>query len=62
MALISPKLGEMIAFRKVMKSIPKDSAVDEASIEATSKNKGINLNIFLPLLLRIRDQRIYLTI
>ncbi|MGB3938799.1 MAG: glycosyltransferase family 2 protein, partial [Candidatus Cloacimonas acidaminovorans] len=34
MALIYPKLGEMIAFRKVMDSIPKDSAVDEASIEA----------------------------
>ncbi|MBM4403516.1 MAG: glycosyltransferase [Candidatus Cloacimonetes bacterium] len=34
MALISPKLGEVIAFRKVMDSIPADSAVDEASIEA----------------------------
>ncbi|HNV92366.1 MAG TPA: glycosyltransferase [Candidatus Cloacimonas sp.] len=43
MALISPKLGEMIAFRKVMKSIPKDSAVDEASIEAIIKEQGYKL-------------------
>jgi cellulose synthase/poly-beta-1,6-N-acetylglucosamine synthase-like glycosyltransferase len=34
MALIQPKLGEMIAFRKVFSSIPVESAVDEASIEA----------------------------
>jgi cellulose synthase/poly-beta-1,6-N-acetylglucosamine synthase-like glycosyltransferase len=34
MALKSPKLGEMIAFRKVFTSIPPESAVDEASIEA----------------------------
>lgn len=43
MALISPKLGEMIAFRKVMDSIPRDSAVDEASIEAIIKAKGLKL-------------------
>jgi len=43
MALISPKLGEMIAFRKVMESIPKDSAVDEASIEAIIREKGLKL-------------------
>ena len=43
MALISPKLGEMIAFRKVMDSIPKDSAVDEASIEAIIREKGLKL-------------------
>ncbi|GAB1467746.1 hypothetical protein MASR2M64_04290 [Candidatus Cloacimonadota bacterium] len=43
MALISPKLGEMIAFRKVMDSIPSDSAVDEASIEAIVRNKGLKL-------------------
>jgi cellulose synthase/poly-beta-1,6-N-acetylglucosamine synthase-like glycosyltransferase len=43
MALISPKLGEMIAFRKVMDSIPKDSAVDEASIEAIVKQQGLTL-------------------
>jgi len=34
MALKSPKLGEMIAFRRVFESIPPESAVDEASIEA----------------------------
>lgn len=43
MALISPKLGEMIAFRKVMESIPKESAVDEASIEAIIRQKGLQL-------------------
>jgi cellulose synthase/poly-beta-1,6-N-acetylglucosamine synthase-like glycosyltransferase len=43
MALITPKLGEMIAFRKVMDSIPKDSAVDEASIEAIIRSRGLEL-------------------
>ncbi len=43
MASISPKLGEMIAFRKVMESIPKESAVDEASIEAIIRQKGLKL-------------------
>ncbi len=43
MALISPKLGEMIAFRKVMEAIPKDSAVDEASIEAIIRAQGYQL-------------------
>ncbi|MBP7310125.1 MAG: glycosyltransferase [Candidatus Cloacimonetes bacterium] len=43
MALISPKLGEMIVFRKVMETIPADSAVDEASIEALIKARGLKL-------------------
>lgn len=43
MALISPKLGEMIAFRKIMDSIPQKSAVDEASIEAIIKAAGLGL-------------------
>lgn len=43
MAMISPKLGEMIAFRKLMDSIPADSAVDEASIEAIVRSHGLNL-------------------
>jgi len=43
MALISPKLGEMIAFRKVMNAIPGDSAVDEASIESMVKAAGLQL-------------------
>lgn len=47
MALISPKLGEMIAFRKVMNSIPADSAVDEASIEAMVKAKNLSL-LYIP--------------
>ncbi len=41
MALISPKLGEMIAFRRVFDSIPPESAVDEASIEAEIVKKGL---------------------
>ncbi len=43
MALISPKLGEMIAFRRLMDSIPADSAVDEASIEALVRARGLKL-------------------
>ena len=37
MAMINPKLGEMIAFRKCFEEIPAESAVDEASIEAEIK-------------------------
>ena len=43
MAMISPKLGEMIAFRKLMDSIPAESAVDEASIEAIVRQAGLKL-------------------
>ncbi|PKN78913.1 MAG: hypothetical protein CVU48_06875 [Candidatus Cloacimonetes bacterium HGW-Cloacimonetes-1] len=43
MALISPKLGEVIAFRRLMKEIPAESAVDEASIEALVKAKRLKL-------------------
>jgi cellulose synthase/poly-beta-1,6-N-acetylglucosamine synthase-like glycosyltransferase len=43
MAMIHPKLGEMIAFRRVFNAIPKDSAVDEASIEAIVKSKRLKL-------------------
>lgn len=43
MAMISPKLGEMIAFRRLMDSIPADSAVDEASIEAIVRSRGLKL-------------------
>ncbi len=43
MAMISPKLGELIAFRKVMDRIPKESAVDEASIEALIRSKRLRL-------------------
>jgi len=47
MALINPKLGEMIAFRRVFTSIPADSAVDEASIEALIKGKRLKL-LYVP--------------
>lgn len=43
MALLSPKLGEMIVFRRLMDSIPTDSAVDEASIEAIVRRAGLKL-------------------
>ena len=42
-ALQAPKLGEMVAFRKIMISIPEDSAVDEASIEAAIVSQGLSL-------------------
>ena len=46
MALKSPKLGEMIVFRRVFDSIPAESAVDEASIEALiAKNNLTKLYI-----------------
>jgi cellulose synthase/poly-beta-1,6-N-acetylglucosamine synthase-like glycosyltransferase len=41
MALINPKLGEMIAFRKCFERIPTESAVDEASIEAEIKARNL---------------------
>lgn len=43
MAMLKPKLGEMIAFRKIMDSIPAESAVDEASIEAIIRDAGYKL-------------------
>ena len=43
MALISPKLGEMVAFRNVVGSIPTQSAVDEASIETSITAQGYKL-------------------
>ncbi|NQV19470.1 MAG: glycosyltransferase [Armatimonadetes bacterium] len=43
MALISPKLGEMIAFRRIFEQIPDESAVDEASIEAIMRDNGLKL-------------------
>jgi len=42
-ALQSPKLGEMVAFRKVLDRIPADSPVDEASIEAIITKMGLQL-------------------
>jgi len=43
LSLVSPKLGEFIAFRNIIDSIPEQSAVDEASIEAKVKEKGYRL-------------------
>lgn len=40
LALIDPKLGEMIAFRNIIRKFPKDTAVDEASIEAMITKAG----------------------
>jgi len=39
----TPKLGEMIAFKNIVKEIPKETAVDEVSIEAIIRKKGLEL-------------------
>lgn len=43
LALKTPKLGEIVAFRNIVEKIPVDTAVDEASIEAIIRKKGLNL-------------------
>lgn len=43
MAMQSPKLGEMIAFRKIFDKIPVKSAVDEASIESIIRENNLKL-------------------
>jgi len=47
LSLISPKCGEMVAFRKTFPAIPADSAVDEASIEQLVVNGGARL-VYVP--------------
>lgn len=42
-AMQYPKLGEMVAFRNVVKSIPYKTPVDEVSIEAVIKSLGLEL-------------------
>jgi len=42
-ALTTPKLGELVAFRNFIKEIPCDTAVDEASIEALLRKAGYGL-------------------
>ena len=42
-ALKNPKCGEMIAFRNVIRSIPKQSAVDEANLEVLLKLIGFKV-------------------
>jgi biofilm PGA synthesis N-glycosyltransferase PgaC len=42
-ALATPKLGELVAFRRVLSAVPSDSAVDEAEIEAMVRDQGLRL-------------------
>jgi len=42
-ALTTPKLGELVAFKNFVKKIPNDTAVDEASIEAIVRDAGYEL-------------------
>jgi len=44
LALNHPKLGEMIAFRNIVHAIAKDTAVDEASIEALVTEAGYRIH------------------
>jgi len=46
-ALEEPKLGEMVAFKKKVTPIPRDSAVDEASLEAAIREAGLEL-VYVP--------------
>lgn len=43
LALEAPKMGEIVAFRNVVKRIPEDTAVDEVSIEAAVTQRGLSL-------------------
>lgn len=43
LARMSPKLGEVVAFRNVVPSIPSDTAVDEISIQALITQLGYRL-------------------
>jgi cellulose synthase/poly-beta-1,6-N-acetylglucosamine synthase-like glycosyltransferase len=42
-ALMTPKLGELVAFKNFVREIPGDTAVDEASIEALTREAGYEL-------------------
>ncbi len=42
-AIRQPKMGEMVAFRKIFQRIPKTSAADEANIEPLVKGQGYQL-------------------
>lgn len=46
-ALRSPKLGELVAFRRAFERMPTDTAVDEAAIEALVVARGLRL-IYVP--------------
>jgi cellulose synthase/poly-beta-1,6-N-acetylglucosamine synthase-like glycosyltransferase len=43
LATEAPKMGEIVAFRNIVKRIPEDSAVDEVSIEADVTRQGLCL-------------------
>lgn len=43
LCLRAPKLGELIAFRNIIKQIPRDCVTDEVYIEAAVKGKGYQL-------------------
>lgn len=45
--LISPKLGEMVAYRKIFERIPYASAVDEATVEPLIVGQGYKL-LYVP--------------
>jgi len=47
MALISPKCGELVAFRKVFSRLPVDTAVDEAWIEHEIVRRGYKI-VYIP--------------
>jgi poly-beta-1,6-N-acetyl-D-glucosamine synthase len=42
-ALRSPKLGELVAFRRTFGTLPRDTAVDEATIESLARSQGLRL-------------------
>lgn len=46
-ALRRPKLGELIAFRNIIREIPEETAADEAAIEALITQKGLKIK-YLP--------------
>ena len=42
-ALHDPKLGELVAFRRILSELPTTTAVDEAEIEALVRERGLRL-------------------
>jgi cellulose synthase/poly-beta-1,6-N-acetylglucosamine synthase-like glycosyltransferase len=46
-ALRSPKLGELVAFRPVFPALPPETAVDEAYIESIIRSSGLRM-IYVP--------------
>ena len=46
-SLIKPKLGEMVAFRNIVKKIPEDTAVDEACLQAIFEQREYKV-VYVP--------------